>query len=375
MTRFTLAVLFSAVIGVAFPGAEQQPAFRTDTSTVPVYATVVDGSGRLVTDLTRDDFDVFDNGKRQELTVFTNDIQPITIVIMLDRSGSMVRNYELVQDAAERFVANLRDDDKVRLGSFSNRIQIDPAAFTSDRNELIRILHDELQGPGTTPLWNATWSAMDALRHEQGRRVVLVFTDGFNTPDWRGMNARFSDVRARAANDGVMVYAIGLADTCGQSQPRTRWPGRPLFQQRRPGRGGPAIPRGPTGRTPGLPDPFGRGGRGPMGRPPVPAPLPPGDVFGRGPGDSGPLWNCVESKPDPDLKELASVSGGGYFELSAREDLGSTFARVADELHQQYLLGFVPATLDGKTHTLEVRLRRPAMTVRARQSYLAQSGR
>ena len=67
------------------------------------------------------------------------------------------------------------------------------------------------------------------------------------------------------------------------------------------------------------------------------------------------------------------VSGGGYFELSNADDLGSTFARVADELHRQYLLAFEPAVADGKMHTIDVRLRQSGMTARARQSYLAPS--
>jgi hypothetical protein len=79
----------------------------------------------------------------------------------------------------------------------------------------------------------------------------------------------------------------------------------------------------------------------------------------------------METAPDPALKQLAVETGGGYFELSGADDLGATFARVVDELHQQYLLGFTPANLDGKKHTIEVRLRNPDATVRARQSYLA----
>jgi hypothetical protein len=68
---------------------------------------------------------------------------------------------------------------------------------------------------------------------------------------------------------------------------------------------------------------------------------------------------------------LALDSGGGYFELDTTQHLASTFARVATELHQQYLLGFTPATLDGRLHALEVRVRKSGVTVRARKSYLA----
>ena len=80
-------------------------------------------------------------------------------------------------------------------------------------------------------------------------------------------------------------------------------------------------------------------------------------------------------KPDPGLRTLADEGGGGYFELRPTGDLSAAFARVADELHRQYLLGFVPAALDGTVHTIEVRVRRPDLTARARKSYLAAPGK
>src|SRR5437763_516363 len=80
------------------------PSFTTGAKTVAVYATVTNAQGRLVPDLTREDFSIDDNGKRQELTVFSNDVQPITVVMLLDRSGSMKPNFDLEERAAEAFV-------------------------------------------------------------------------------------------------------------------------------------------------------------------------------------------------------------------------------------------------------------------------------
>ena len=68
--------------------------------------------------------------------------------------------------------------DKARIGSFAARIQVDPQDFTSDQNEMIRILRTELQEAGPTPLWNAVNVGITDLLHQEGRRVVLVFTDG-----------------------------------------------------------------------------------------------------------------------------------------------------------------------------------------------------
>jgi len=77
------------------------------------------------------------------------------------------------------------------------------------------------------------------------------------------------------------------------------------------------------------------------------------------------------TRPDRNLRRLAAETGGGHFVLRDSADLNSTFTRVADELHRQYVMGFAPAELDGTIHKLEVRVKVPGMTVRARQSYLA----
>ncbi len=312
-----LAVVFSLAVALS---AQQPPTFRAGTRTVPVYATVTADDGRLVPDLGRDDFEIYDNGQRQEITVFANDLQPIMVVVMLDRSGSQLSNFGLVQAAAEQFVMRLLRGDKARIGSFAYRIQVDPRSFTSDRDELLQILRTQLQEPGPTPLWNAVSVGMTALLHQEGRRVVLVFTDGVDAPGVdRSHNVSLKNAMQRAQREDVMVYAIGLMG-------RGFSPGRMGGGRGRGGWGGPGGP----------------GGRGGM-----------------------------LQKPDEGLAKIAAESGGGYFELQSTNDLASTFARVADELHHQYALGFSPQKLDGKTHKLEVRLKRSGMTARARKSYYA----
>ncbi len=358
-------------------GSAQRPVFRAGVPTVSLYATVVDSTGRLIPNLKQDDFEVFDNGQRQDLTVFANDVQPITLVMMLDRSQSMEQHFTLVRDAAEHFVTNLLPQDKVRLGSFSDRIQLDPQEFTSDKDELIRILRNNLQEAGGTPLWNATAVAMTALSREEGRRVVLLFTDGYDGPDFatRETNVSLRQVGDRAVAEGVMVYAVGLATSCESFDPPSARSGQALRNldaapQRRPGagRGGIQLPgRGGRGvpRLPGLP------GRGrPIPRGPGPFGLPPrsGDKDKPAEKAGGP---CIESRPDPDLKVLANEGGGGYFELRRTDDLTATFARIADELHHQYLLAYTVPAFDGKTHTIDVRAKQKNLAVRARKSYVA----
>ena len=136
--------------------------------------------------------------------------------MLLDRSGSMKPNFELEEQAAEAFVRAMLPADKARIGSFATRIQIDPPEFTSDRDALLKILRNELQKDGPTPLWNAVDIAIDKLLLEPGRRVVLVFTDGVDTPmNFSNHNKSLKDVMKRAEEDDIMVYAIGLAGQNG----------------------------------------------------------------------------------------------------------------------------------------------------------------
>ena len=176
-TRIGAALLAAGLLAIP-----QQPTFRAGAYTVAVYTTVTDASGRLVPDLDRDQFEIYDNGKLEKISTFANDIQPINVVMMLDRSVSMRQNFGLVRKAAETFVERLLPADKARIGSFSNRVQVDPREFTSDKNELHDILLTQLQEEGPTPLWNAVSVGMTALLHVEGRRVVLVFTDGMDSP-------------------------------------------------------------------------------------------------------------------------------------------------------------------------------------------------
>jgi VWFA-related protein len=351
-SAFRLALLL--FLAVALHAQPQPPTFTGVNRTVAVYATVTDASGRLVPDLTRDQFQIDDNGKRQELTLFVNEIQPITVVMLLDRSTSMRRNFDLVEKAAEEFVSVMLPADKARIGSFSDRIQVDPRDFTSDHDELVKILRTELQVEGPTPLWNAVNVGITALLHQQGRRVVLVFTDGMDAPmNSSKNNNSLKDVMKRAEEENVMVYAIGLAGSSGFGRGSGGGYGGPGGGRR--GGGGGGGRRGGGG--------FGGGGRGGFG----------GGGFG-GPGSGGGR-GVQEDKPDEGLPKIAAATGGGYFELTSTDDLNATFTRVADELHHQYALGFTPTKLDGKMHTLQVRLTKEGLTARARRSYLATTPR
>jgi Ca-activated chloride channel family protein len=290
MRSFVTSVV---VVAAVLTGLAQQPTFKAGTRVVSVLATATDAQGRLVPNLEQDQFTILDNAKPQELVLFQSDVQPFTVVVMLDFSASMTLNLELLKRATEQFLLRMLPQDKGQVGAFSDKIQFS-GSFTSDRDDLIGALGD-LQFGNPTRLFDAIYQSIDVLKEAPGRKVVLVFTDGDDTSSRLGMG----DVLDSAREHEVMIYAIGLQSEISNGQ------------------------------------------------------------------------RLVRTKPDRGLRKLADETGGGYFELKKTDELAPTFTRVAQELHSLYTLGFTPTLLDGKEHKLEVKLKQPGMTARARKSYVA----
>jgi VWFA-related protein len=319
--RLLTTTCVTAAALVAAHAQQQPPTFGTTTRTVAVYATVTDSQGRLAPDLTRENFEIDDNGVKQELTVFSNDVQPITGIMLLDRSGSMKPNLELEVRAAESFIHGMLAEDRLRIGNFGRDIVIEPDDFTSDTSALFKVLHGDLQQDGPTPLWNAIDRAIDKLLLEKSRRVVLALSDGVDEPlDFSGHAKSMKDEMKRAEDNDIMIYAVGMEGLA------------PVPQQR---------------ATQG----FGGIGIMPQRR-----------------------NEPARQKPDEGMAKIAAATGGGYFELTSPGDLLGKFDRVIDELHHQYALGFMPQKLDGKLHDLTVKVNKSGYTVRARKRYLAPRG-
>jgi len=199
--------------------AAQPGIFKSGTRVVSVFATVIDAQKRLVPDLMKSDFQILDNDKPQEIQVFVNEVQPITVVVMLDTSASMTGNLTLLSQAAEQFLIRMLPKDKGLVGSFNDKIEFYPAAFTADRDRLVRSLKD-LDFGNPTRLFDAIGASIDRLKSVDGRRVVLVFTDGDDTDS----SVSFGTVLDEARTDEVMIYAIGLHSEYfnGQRQVRSR---------------------------------------------------------------------------------------------------------------------------------------------------------
>jgi len=188
----------------AAPGGQQAGVFRSGAKMVPIYATVTDAQGALVPNLTRDDFEILDNTARQEVVVFENQAQPFTGIVMLDSSGSMTNSLKLVHAGAEQFIIRLLPQDKAQVGAFNDKVEFS-GSFTSDRDELVAALRD-LDFGNPTRLYDAIDQSLDRLTGIEGRRVIVVLTDGEDTASKTGQG----DVLSRAVADEVMIYGIGL---------------------------------------------------------------------------------------------------------------------------------------------------------------------
>ncbi len=192
------------MVAVTAVVAAQQPTFRSSTQIVSLFATVTDGQNRLVPDLTQDDFQVYDNDKLQQLVVFESENQPITVVVMLDTSASMTGSIKLLKTAAEEFIIRLLPEDKAAVGAFNDKIELS-AQFSNDRDQLITEVRDLDFGNGTR-LYDGIAEGLNQLQGVEGRKVVLVFTDGDDTSSRVGRG----NVLDRARAEEVMIYAIGL---------------------------------------------------------------------------------------------------------------------------------------------------------------------
>jgi Ca-activated chloride channel family protein len=312
-------VVLALLLSAGALAAQGQAVFRAARELVRVYVTVTDQAGRLVTTLEREAFEIRD-GDAQPIVAFDNTPTPIRIAVLLDVSNSMNGTLPLLQKAADELFVRLRPDDLARVGYFGNRIWVG-SLFTRDAEVLRGALpgkEDRERAGGGTAIWRALVSVMqlfDAAAPE--RPVILVLSDGNNMDPMGKMSV--TDVIDWAQRKGVMIYSVGVH------------------------------------------------GRGIAGN---------SSAFNTG-VSAGALAAITPAMSDnaihPDLRRVAEETGGGYLEVKKDDDLAVAFARVADELHSQYLLGYVPPKSDGKEHKIGVRVNVSGMRARARKTYVAPS--
>ena len=178
--------LLAAAILAASAGAllAQEPRFRVDVRLVRILATVKTGSGQLVGDLQKSDFQVFDNGVRQELAVFEHHSeQPLSIALMIDTSASTGIDLHYESESVNRFLRALfregNPQDAVKLYSFN--YETTPLSGFERRADLLERALKGLKSEGGTSLYDALSFAADSLEDREGRHVIVVVTDGGDT--------------------------------------------------------------------------------------------------------------------------------------------------------------------------------------------------
>jgi Ca-activated chloride channel family protein len=180
--------------------------------------TVTDADRRLVADLTLEDFEILDNAKPQTINVFENKPTPITTTVMIDTSGSMTTALDFVKEGAEQFLLRLLPDDKAQVGEFNDKIRFHPGSFIDDRDRLVYLLKHELDFGYPTRLYDALDESLTRLEPIDGRKVVLVFTDGDDNSSKVGLGKVMDRARAK----DVMIYAVGLVNDYFNGQRRVR---------------------------------------------------------------------------------------------------------------------------------------------------------
>src|SRR5688500_4154058 len=349
-SRWIVGAGIAAIVSLA---AYQRPVagqegfrFKTGVELINVTATVTDRSGRFATGLRKEDFVVYEDDKPVEITHFNAERTPVSLGIVLDGSGSMAgEKWESARSAIFNFLQALADPQDE---FFMYRFSADPDLvhdWTSNREAVSRSLA-RINPAGGTAMYDAVAEAVPMAQGGQNRKkAIVIISDGNDT------NSRLDvrDVRQMVRETEVLVYAIGI-DGQGETT---------IFN-----RPSPPISRPPS------PIPFPLPGRGgtPRGLPfPIPATGSPRGGGGISRGSAG--------DDRAHVLALGSITGDsrGRTELGRDpRDLDPATAGIADELSQQYYIGYPsPGHRDGRWHNIRVELRDRTLKVRARRGYVA----
>src|SRR5262245_45951815 len=322
---------------------------KMDTALVTIPASVIDRDGKFVPFLKKRVFRLYEDGVEQDIESLTSVEAPFHVVLVLDTSNSTTFKFNDIQDAAFAFIKQLRRDDQVMVVSFDSKVRFH-CDFTNDYDALRQAI-DETRTGGSTKLYEAVDKVVDRLEQIQGRKAIVLFTDGVDTASRR---ANYQNTLDKVEESGALVYPIRY-DTEMDSQ------------------GGVFSPNS---------NPY-----------PFPAPYPPprtrrrwpfnpfiSNVFpqwqqGRGPSSS-PGGSNDYRKGARYLQELADRSGGRLHDADSRYNLTQAFSRIAEELRHQYQLSYYPsnAKKDGAYRRVKVRVEKTGLVVRNRDGYRAAMG-
>lgn len=323
----------------ATPAANDDEVITVETNLVTMPVSVLDRDGRFISGLQQRDFQIFENGAEQKVEYFQSVEQPFTVVLLIDVSPSTQFRIDEIQQAAMTFVDKLRPADRVLVMSFDEHIHV-LSRVTNDRFELKDAIRQAQFGDGTS-LYDAVDNVIyRQLSQIQGRKAVVLFTDGVDT------TSRRSNLKASAAATeevDALFYTIRY-DTSRDGN----------FGGARTGGGNP--PRG-GGRVT-MADILG-------------AILTGGNVsIGSGAPGGATAQDYAQGKQY--LETLATNSGGRSFEAQSMYNIDAAFSGIAEELRRQYTLGYYPETVGklGERRQIKIRVARPNVVVRAKNSYI-----
>ncbi len=315
---------------LAWQDSESTPKFRAGVNVVNVLATVRDKDGKIVSNLAKDDFTIDEDGRPQVIEYFSQQTdQPLILGLLVDTSGSERRNIQSERKASFKFFDQvLREDkDKAFLIHFDSQVEL-LQDLTSSRRKLDEGLDTLSESPqqnqgqgrargfgGGTLLYDAVFLAGDeVMRSQQGRKAVILFSDG----DDNGSKESLSNAIEAAQRADTLVYSVRFVDQ---------------------GAFGPG---------------FGGGGRGRRG----------GGFPGQSPGRSRENGKEV-------LERISHETGGGYFETGGNSALDKVYARIQDELRNQYSLGYTSDQTGAGYRMIKVAAKGKSLTVQAREGYYA----
>jgi Ca-activated chloride channel family protein len=217
IARLLTAALGLLVLGTVVAGQQDRPqqpsspSFRAAIDIVSLTVTVTDGASHYVTDLEESDFQVFEDGVRQEASFFSRRQQPIALSLLLDSSASMEDKLSTLQAAAGNFVRRLRPNDIAQVIDFDSRVDV-RQVFTGSQPDLLAAI-DRTAAGGSTSLHNAIYIALKELRKVRAvteqdirRQALVVFSDGEDTSSL----IAFDEVLDLAKRSETSIYAIAL---------------------------------------------------------------------------------------------------------------------------------------------------------------------
>lgn len=346
--RLVIAAVFGAAGAAALhaqnPPAAQGFSFHTSVDLINVTATVTDENGHFVQGLKQSDFVIYEDGKPQPVAQFEAERVPVSLGIALDTSGSMFGERIVAAEAAlNRFLFDLLGpNDEVFLYRFDSKPEL-VQRWTTDRAAVSRAL-GSVHPNGGTAMYDTVAAAIPlAQSGTRKKKALVILSDGNDTSSHLGLDPLREIIR----QSEVLVYAIGIDASGSASYSSSSH----------------AASRSSSGSsTRPVPQPFP--GKGPSGvaAPPPSAPPPSKSTSSH----SGEGVN-VDA-----LRSITDDSGGRTEIIVSNRDLDPATARIADELSQQYFLGYASAApKDGKWHTIEVVVRHGTYTVRARKGFIS----